>query len=135
VVEQATFIEALEAAKQHLDKYFDGKIVPLGELQRHVRGDRNLAVGGAPDVLAAMYSEEAENGRFHTIAGESYIELVRFSKEGVEIESVNAYGASARPESPHFNDQMPLYVRQKTKKMSLDPEKVKQQAVRSYHPQ
>jgi len=67
--------------------------------------------------------------------GDSYIELVRFSKDGVEIESVNAYGASNKKDSPHYTDQMEMYVNQRTKTMTLDKEKVMSEAVRKYHPQ
>jgi acyl-homoserine-lactone acylase len=127
-------VAALRSAVEHLQRHFGRLDVPWGEIQRHRRGKVDLAVGGGPDVLAAMYGEE-EDGRYYSIAGESYIELVRFSPEGVEIESVNAYGASAKPESPHYTDQMQLYVQQKRKPMTLHKEEVLQKAVRIYHPQ
>ncbi|MEM6317395.1 MAG: penicillin acylase family protein [Bacteroidota bacterium] len=116
-----------------LSKY--GKLeVSLGEMQRHIRGDVNIPLGGAPDVLAAMYSVEQENGQYKGRAGDSYIELVRFGPDGVEIESVNAYGSSAKEGAEHFTSQMELFAGQKLKKMTLDKEEVFESAVRVYSP-
>ncbi|MEL6674503.1 MAG: penicillin acylase family protein [Bacteroidota bacterium] len=128
------FASALRYAKKHLMKHFGTLEVPLGDLQRHVRGNQSLAVGGGPEILAAMYSTPAKKGIRTSYAGDSYIQLVRFTQDGPIIESVNAFGASARPESPHYTDQMPLFVQQKTKRMELDWEKVKAEASRIYSP-
>lgn len=135
-VSESEAVEALRAAKTHLMRYFGRLSVPLGELQRHTRGEVSLPCAGIPDVLAAMDSKPTTNGRLRAAQGESYIELVRFSKNGLpSIESVNAYGASSKPTSPHYTDQMELFVQQKTKKMSLDKATVLKEAARSYHPQ
>lgn len=131
---EALLVEALEAAQQHLITHFGRLDVPLGELQRHVRGEVDLPVGGGPDVLAAMHSRPMSDGRFRARAGESYISLVRFSENGPEIEAVNAYGTSTDPESPHYTDQMELYTRQQLRPMSLDKETVLKAARRVYHP-
>ncbi|MEO0639024.1 MAG: penicillin acylase family protein, partial [Bacteroidota bacterium] len=64
-----------------------------------------------------------------------YISLVRFGPEGPEIETINPYGASARPESPHYTDQMELFTQQKRRKMTLDKAQVMKEAVRTYHPE
>ena len=47
---------------------------------------------------------------------------------------MNCYGASNRPESPHYTDQMEMYARQKLKVMTLDKEAVLRGAERVYHP-
>ncbi|MFK7925723.1 MAG: penicillin acylase family protein [Bacteroidia bacterium] len=136
-VKEEDFVAALRHATDHLNTYFGTLEVPLGQLQRHRRGDYSLAVGGGPETLAALYAapnKDLGDGRLYSIVGDSYIELVRFSQEGVEIESVNPYGSSANPDSPHYTDQMQLYVQQKRKTMSLDWEKAKATAERIYHP-
>jgi acyl-homoserine-lactone acylase len=70
------------------------------------------------------------------IAGESYIALIRFTPEGgVLLETINAYGASEKPESPHYADQMDLYVRRELKTMTLDWEEVLRTAERVYAPE
>lgn len=117
-----------------MDKFGSTK-KPLGEIQRHIRGEVNLPLGGGPDVLAAMYWQEVKESSFYKgVAGESYILLADFSEEGVRIETVNAYGSSAEPESPHYTDQMNLFVNQKLKPMSLDIKKAFEEADSIYHP-
>ena len=50
------------------------------------------------------------------------------------IESVNTFGASMHPDSPHFKDQMELFQQQRTKKMTLDKKEVLKQAKKIYNP-
>ena len=134
-VNEALLVEAIRDTRAHCLKYFGKVHVPLKQVQRHTRGEVSLPVSGGPDVLAAMDAARQKDGTYRAMGGDSYIELVRFSKKGVEIESVNAYGASAKPDSPHYTDQMKMYVDRKLKPMTLDKEKVYQQAVRIYHPE
>jgi len=132
---EETMVDALRFSQKHLRKHFGTLEVPLGELQRHVRGDVSLPLEGMPDVIAAMECKEWKNGRFRSDAGESYICLVRFPENGLpQIETVNAYGASNVPTSPHYTDQMQLYVNHQLKPMTLDWDIVVKEAVSSYHP-
>ncbi|MDW3647075.1 MAG: penicillin acylase family protein [Bacteroidia bacterium] len=128
------FVAALRFARDHLLEHFGTVKVPFGKLQRHVRGNVSLAIGGGPEILAAMYSGPWENGRYRSRAGDSYISLVRFTEEGVLLETVNAYGASAKESSPHYTDQMQMFVRHERKTMTLDIDKVRKEAERIYHP-
>jgi acyl-homoserine-lactone acylase len=127
-------VEAIRKAGKFLRKHYGTIAVPLGEFQRHVRGDEDYPIGGAPDVIAAMYSQDWKNGRKRSYLGDSYIQLIRFTEEGVKIQSVQPYGNSNVKGSPHYNDQIKLYLEQKTKEESLDPEWVKANAERVYHP-
>jgi len=134
-LDQQDFIETItEVKKLMLDKY--GKLrVPLGDVQRHIRGQVDLPISGGPDVLAAIHTKELENGLLKANAGESYISLVRFQDEGLPIiETIHAYGSSADPESPHYTDQMQLFVDQKLKPMTLDRAQVLADAKSIYHP-
>ncbi|MEN0049409.1 MAG: penicillin acylase family protein [Bacteroidota bacterium] len=127
-------VRAIRIAKKQMLKDY-GKInIPLGEVQRHIRGEVNLPIAGGPDVLAAIYSRRQKNGQLKTIAGDCYIQLVRFGENGVQIESSNVYGASAKENSLHFTDQMEMFVQQKLKSMTLNWEEVRASAVRRYHP-
>ena len=69
------------------------------------------------------------------VSGESYIMLIRYSDADVEIETVLPYGISNRPESPHYTDQMELYVNQQRKKMTLDKKQIYETAEKIYHPE
>lgn len=125
----------LLATKSYFNQHFSSVNVPFGYYQRLIRGDKSIAVAGLPDVIAAMYAEPLKNGQVKVTQGESYIELVRFTADGPEIESVNCYGASSNPKSPHYDDQMELFVKQQTKKMTLNKADVFRQAKAIYHPQ
>jgi acyl-homoserine-lactone acylase len=131
---EAHYAAAIDKAGKFLRKHF-GKIdVPLGQFQRHVRGDQDYPIGGAPDVISAMYSHDWKNGRKRSYLGDSYIQLIRFTEEGVKIQSVQPYGNSNVKGSPHYDDQIKLYLEQQTKEESLDAEWVKSHAERTYHP-
>lgn len=128
------YVEALRKAQKHMLKHF-GKIrVPLGEAQKLVRGDVELPIGGAPDVIAASMSSDYKDGMLKVDVGDSYIMLLKYSKDSVEIETVHAYGSSANPDSPHYTDQMEMFVNHEYKKMTLDKHEVFAKAKKIYHP-
>ena len=127
-------VEALKKSKKHLLKYFGKVDILLGDLQRHKRGDANLPVSGLIDMIAPTYVVRSDNGRFKSVSGESYIMLVKYSKSDIEIETVLPYGNSNNKTSPHYTDQMGLYINKKTKEMTLDKEKIYRDAVRVYNP-
>jgi len=127
-------VEALKKSKKHLLKYFGKVDILLGDLQRHKRGDANLPVSGLIDMIAPTYVVRSDNGRFKSVSGESYIMLVKYSKSDIEIETVLPYGNSNNKTSPHYTDQMGLYINKKTKEMTLDKEKIYREAVRVYNP-
>ncbi len=133
-VRESEIVDALAEAQNHLKKYFKSIEVPLGNVQVHQRGKVELPMGGNHDVLAAMYSLPYKKGKFKANQGESYILMVQFAKEGVILESINAYGASNRKDSPHYTDQMQQYTQQQLKKMILNKEEVLKNAKRVYAP-
>lgn len=135
-ISEEQLIEAAIYVKNHLMEHFGKLDVTLGEYQKLVRGEKEYPLGGLADVLAATNSRDYKDGKVKARSGESYIMLVQYPKEGLPIiESVLVYGASNKPESPHFADQIPLYLKQERKKMTLDLEEVRKNAERIYHPQ
>ncbi len=134
IIPPATIHEALVRTKKYMLKHFKTLEVPLGDYQKLVRGSKEIPIFGLPDVVTAMASIPHREGKVKVVSGESYIELVRFTSEGPEIESVISYGSSDHSDSPHFGDQMELYANFKTKKMTLDKEIVLANAVKRYHP-
>jgi acyl-homoserine-lactone acylase len=109
-------------------------LVPLGEYQKLVRGDKALPLWGIDDVLATMRTSPWENGMRKGAQGESYIMMVKFGEGLPEIETINVYGASNRPESPHYADQMVHFLNRELKPMSLDKATVLKSAKRRYRP-
>ena len=128
-------IDAAEYTRKYMMRQFGRMDVPLGDYQKLVRGKLELPLSGAPDNIAAIYSMDYKKGKVKGVVGDCYIELARFTPEGPIIESVNVYGASSRSGSPHYADQVPLFVSFKTKPMTLKRSEVFAKAERVYHPE
>ena len=126
--------DCLKDVKEKMIKYFNSSTVKLGEYQKLVRGNKEMPIFGMPDVITAMTASKYRNGKIQVTHGESYIQLVKFSNKGVEIESIISYGSSDHKDSPHYNDQMELYSKFKTKKMSFDKDYVLKNAKTTYSP-
>jgi len=133
-VKEWFLVKAVEDAQKHLLKYYGTLEVPLGSLQHLVRGKKELPVGGVPDVISAMMMSKHKNGLFKAEAGETYIELVQFTKDGPIIESVSPYGTSNVEGNKHYDDQMELFVQQKCKKMSMNYDEIMKDKESVYSP-
>lgn len=126
--------DCLVEVKKRMKKYFNSTTIKLGDFQKLVRGDKEMPIFGMPDVITAMNASTYKDGKVQVTHGESYIQLVKFSSKGTEIESIISYGSSDNEESPHYNDQMELYSKFKTKKMSFDKDYVLKNARTTYNP-
>ncbi len=128
-------IEACQYIHDHMMKYFGRTDLTLGEIQKLVRGNDVSPAWGIPDVLTSAFSAPYINGMRRVVSGDAYICLVRYPKNGLPvIESVNTFGASSNPASPHYKDQMTMFQNQQTKKMTLNKQEVLQKAESIYHP-
>jgi acyl-homoserine-lactone acylase len=134
VISEKEAIQSLQAAKTHFQTHFGKELVALGEYQKLVRGDKVLPLWGIDDVLTTIRSTTWEKGMRKAAQGESYILMARFGKGLPVLESINVYGASNRPDSPHYADQMERFVARELKPMTLDKRSVLQNAKRVYHP-
>ncbi len=126
--------DCLVEVKKRMKKYFDSTTIKLGDFQKLVRGDKEMPIFGMPDVITAMNASKYKDGKVQVTHGESYIQLVKFSSKGTEIESIISYGSSDNKESPHYNDQMEKYSKFQTKKMSFDRDWVLKNSKRVYNP-
>lgn len=132
---EAEFIEALSATKVHLLKYFKKLEVPLSEIHVLRRGDKEVYMPGFPDALAANYTKKAKDGKYVGFVGDSYTLVVEYGPNApIRLESLVAYGASSKPESPHFTDQMDMFSKQITKKVSMDKTEIYKNARSIYRP-
>ena len=130
-----TILLSLRETKAHLLKNF-GKIdIRLRDYQKHVRGNRVMAVAGLTDMIVAMNTSPYKNGMVRSRHGDSYIMLARYGDDKVLIETVLPYGQSNHMSSPHYSDQMEMYVKQQRKPMSLLREEVVRNAKSQYHPE
>jgi acyl-homoserine-lactone acylase len=129
-------VDALRFARNFLLKHHKSVEVPLGQIQRHIKGNINLAVEGQSEVPRAIDASlhDKKKGIFRAKSGDCFIQYVRFDKDGPEIQSVNAFGASARANSPHYTDQMHMFVKEEVKNMTLDKESIFRDAQKIYTP-
>ena len=126
--------DCLVDVKKRMKIYFDSTTIKLGDFQKLVRGDKEMPIFGMPDVITAMNASNYKEGKVQVTHGESYIQLVKFSSKGTEIESIISYGSSDNKDSPHYNDQMEKYSNFQTKKMSFDRDWVLKNSKKVYNP-
>lgn len=107
--------------------------VPLGTLQRLRRGKTDLPVGGGTDTLNAVHTRRVKDKAVGT-AGDSYILIAEFSTEGVESWAVHQYGNVNRKDSPHYDDQAPLFVRREMRPSLLTDAAIQRHLEVAYHP-
>ncbi len=126
----------LAEAARTLEQHFGTLEVPLGEVQRLRRGGVDLAVGGGPDVLRAVYAKPAEDGRLVGLAGDSYVLVAAWDAAGqVRSRSIHQYGSATRDEgSPHFADQAELFARRQLKPVWMDEAEIRANLEREYRP-
>ncbi len=127
-------VEAFGHAKKFLQKYHHTTKVPLGNVQRHIRGNVSIASDGQVDVLRAATALPYKKGVYRIFHGDSYLLFVKFTDGLPELESISPYGASNHKDSKHYTDQMRLYTTHKTKKIYLDKNKVLQDVESKYSP-
>ena len=133
-VTKEIILSAVSDIKPYLIEHFGKVKINLGEFQKLVRGDKELPIWGLPDVITAMSSRPYKDGKHKVFAGESYIGLVRFTKDGPLFESIISFGNSDDPTSEHYTDQMEMYSKFQTKKMTFDKEEIYSQAKSIYNP-
>lgn len=134
-ITQLESIETYLYIKQYMMQYFGRTDLVLGDIQKLVRGDKEYPTGGLPDLLAPEWTMPYKDGKRKVTGGDCYVAYVRFPKNGLPIlETVNTYGASSKPGNPHFDDQISLFLEQRTKHMTLDKKEVLATAKRIYHP-
>ena len=106
-----------------------GRIDPLwSERNRLIRGDTNIALGGGPDVLRAIYGLAEDNGQLKAVAGDGLVVYTAWDKNGKQTGGMvhNFGAASTRPNSPHYDDQAPLYAAERFRPVAMTRQAVLQ---------
>ncbi len=122
--------------KAHMLQDTFGRIdVPWKKVNRLVRGEVNLGMGGGPDVLHAVYGTW-QDGHLVGQAGDSYVLMVTWDRDGkVHSRSIHQFGsATLDASSPHYADQAPLFVARKTKPVWLDEAEIRRHLEGEYRP-
>ncbi|MEJ2584181.1 MAG: penicillin acylase family protein [Robiginitalea sp.] len=82
-------------------------------------------VHGTREVINNLMFPYDSTGYYRVSAGPSTRRVIDFSDPG-ESRSILPTGQSGNPFSPHYEDQAPLYIQGKFRKMLLDPEDIRQ---------
>ena len=133
-IRQEFFLKNLRSTKARLIEHFGTIDIPLGTVQVLSRGGKDLAINGGPDAIRAVYSQKRDDGKLPMYVGDGLVQIVKFTEDGPEIESISPYGASNKPTGKHYMTQMELFVAEKMKKMTLDKAEVYKNASEIYHP-
>ncbi len=129
-------VTGLAQAAALLEEQYGRIAVPWSELNRLQRGEVDLGLAGAPDIVRAVYGELEEDGRFRGVAGDSYVLLVTWEANGsVHSESIHQYGSATLVEnSPHYADQASLFAAQQLKPVWYDEADIRAHLERAYTP-
>ncbi len=128
--------DELGLAAAHLRQHFGRLDPPMRDLLRLRRGSVDLPLDGGPDVLrAAPLWDVDDDGRARVRHGDSFIMFVSWDRAGrVRSRSIQPFGASNRPGSPHYADQAPLFARHGLKPVLFDPASLRGNITREYRP-
>ncbi len=136
-VETEVLMESFGEAAAFLMEHHGRLDVPWGEVNRMHRGDVDLALGGGPDILHAVYGElDKEAGVLSGIAGDCYVGMVRWLPDGtMDAYSLHQFGSATLDESsPHYADQAPLFAARQLKPVWMDEAEIRAHLERAYRP-
>lgn len=121
--EQQT-VQAIRDAQQYMLSNFGGIEIKWGSVQKLRRGTKSLPYGSFADMLSPSYPKpHTYNGKleFNPQFGDTYTMFVRYGKGGAEfVESLQPIGNSLNPQSPHYTDQMEMFIAHKMKHQTFD---------------
>lgn len=135
---EQNLVNQLRATKRFMLDRYGRTNVKLGDIQRMIRGNVSMPASGLREVARAADAKLHDNthGIWRITGGDGYIQMNRYlPNKGPVIYSVNAYGASAHPESKHYTDQMEMFSKEEFKQMTFDWNSIKTKAEAVYHPQ
>jgi len=123
---------AVEAARV-MRNDFNSLSIPWGSLHRIHRGNRNEAMMGASmgDSIFLSDSQSFLNRQWHANFGYGFAMAVQFGPE-TEAATIVPFGASENPASPHFDDQLNLFLNRNMKRSRFQYDAMIAHAARGY---
>ncbi len=117
-----TPIDAARNAAAHLRAHFGRIDPPLGDVLRLRRGNVDLPLEGAPDVLRALRWHDDPDGRLNADFGDGFMMVMDWAPDGtLSTRVISQWGSSDRPESPHYNDQAEMFARREWRTVEVRP--------------
>jgi acyl-homoserine-lactone acylase len=129
-------LEALKEAMAALKNHF-GRLDPeWGQVNRFRRGKYDVPIDGGPDVYRAVYGRPQDDGTLTAVDGDTLIMFVTWDKNGkLSSQSIHQFGSATLDEnSPHYADQVPLFVAMKTKPVLFTWDLLKGHIEEDYRP-
>ncbi|MCB1646757.1 MAG: penicillin acylase family protein, partial [Pseudomonadales bacterium] len=129
--------QAFRDAVAMLNRVYGRTDPEWGEVNRIIRGDVDLPVGGAPDVLRAIYPAGIrDDGKLHAAGGDTHIILAEWDSSGqVSASTIHQFGSATLDKtSPHYADQVPLFADEKFRPVWFNRADIEQHAERRYRP-
>jgi acyl-homoserine-lactone acylase len=130
-------VDALRDAVRTLRRHHGRLDPPWGAVNRFRRGAIDVPVGGGPDVLRAIESFVLEeDGTYTARAGDCFLMFVEWDAAGrLHSESIHQFGSATLDEgSPHYADQVSLFLAEQMKPVHLDEAALLAEATRIYRP-
>ena len=136
VVPDEQLIESFTFGVKYLYNHYGRLDVIWGNVNRLIRGSLNLGIAGGPDVSHAVYGLPTEEGYLKGYAGDAFLMLVEWGKDGqVSSQSIHQYGSNTQHESStHYSDQARLFVNRNMKPVWLTLQVIKENVERVYSP-
>jgi len=115
---QPDAIKIFKDCINEFEKNFNRLDIKWSEVSFLERGKKMLPVQGGPDVLRAIYSPRSEDGILKAVAGDGLYIYVNWDELGKQRStSIHQFGSSSTvKDSPHYDDQMELFINEKLKK-------------------
>lgn len=110
---------------------------PWGDLNRVRRGSVDLPAGGGPDTFRAIEAFVLDDdGTYTARTGDSYVMFVEWAADGTQtVDTIHQYGsATLDAASPHYADQLPIFLEERTKRIPLEEAELRPEVVREYRP-
>ncbi|MBI1320442.1 MAG: acylase [Candidatus Hydrogenedens sp.] len=127
----------LKLSAERLMQHYGTLEVPWGKINRLVRGDKNVALDGGPDILHAVYGMwNDEKGILEAVAGDCFIVMVEWDKDGnCSSRSIHQFGSATMDEtSPHYADQVERFAAKDPKVVRMDRADLEQHLTAKYRP-
>ncbi|REK18838.1 MAG: acylase [Planctomycetota bacterium] len=126
------FVEAL----REVNATYGRPDVSWGEAHRIRYGDVDLPVSGGSGLMGCFrvigFAEDPD-GKLRANTGDSWVFAVEFGQP-VKAYTIISYSQSELPDSPHFNDQAPLFSANRMKRAAFTDAEIEAQLIRSYRP-
>jgi acyl-homoserine-lactone acylase len=123
---------AADAARMMRNEFADFSL-PWGAVHRIQRGGREEAVEGTGSggAIFRMAAARYEADRWLVTSGYAGAMAVCFS-DTPDAVSVNTFGASENPDSPHFDDQLDLFLEKRFRRLRYMPDQIQRHAATAF---